>query len=196
MKTCWSEPSTDPPNRNLAALIFGNCHVMYIKPTATRLVASFSWRSITFLYPRDPSTFSEGTWTLETYITVSPITLWEGVWIPRIYYIYMGSPGMFQGSRFQHVLLLIFYSQILILTYNKMNTWSTHWNPVLLWTFVSICHSLSICFRDDALHRTASSNGSISMVASASRSPSMPGWTSRLPWMARGASADSMRTQG
>ena len=24
--------------------------------------------------PRDPSTFSEGTWTLQTYITVSPIT--------------------------------------------------------------------------------------------------------------------------
>ena len=24
--------------------------------------------------PRDPSTFSEGTWTLKTYIRVSPIT--------------------------------------------------------------------------------------------------------------------------
>ena len=24
--------------------------------------------------PRDPSTFSEGTWTLQTYIRVSPIT--------------------------------------------------------------------------------------------------------------------------
>ena len=33
--------------------------------------------------PRDPSTFSEGTWTLQTYIAVSPITCWEGTWIPR-----------------------------------------------------------------------------------------------------------------
>ena len=32
--------------------------------------------------PRDPSTFSEGTWTLQTYITVSPITFSEGMWIP------------------------------------------------------------------------------------------------------------------
>ena len=29
--------------------------------------------------PRDPSTFSDGTWTLQTYITVPPITVPEKV---------------------------------------------------------------------------------------------------------------------
>ena len=38
----------------------------------------------TFCIPyRDPSTFSEGTWTLQTYIRVSPIIFGEGTWIPR-----------------------------------------------------------------------------------------------------------------
>ena len=32
----------------------------------------------------NPSTFSEGTWTLQNCITVSPITFWESAWIPRV----------------------------------------------------------------------------------------------------------------
>ena len=34
---------------------------------------------VTSRYPTDPSTFSEGTWTLQTYIRVSPITIPEKV---------------------------------------------------------------------------------------------------------------------
>ena len=36
------------------------------------------------LFPRDPSSFSECVWTLQTYITVSPITFREGTWILRV----------------------------------------------------------------------------------------------------------------